>query len=190
MVRTFIAFHLMEKSTIEKIKQFSSKIKNIQPNVKLVELENLHLTVKFLGEIQESTAPKIYKILKEDINDKMFQNKIFDYQLKGVGQFRNYSVLWVKLEGNITFLQSIKDAVENLLNKNLKIERDSRPTFEPHLTIGRLDSKKIKYDTLDKFKDLIKDNKDLEFGSFNISEIKLKKSVLTPKGPIYSDLVY
>lgn len=190
MIRTFIAFELKEQSTIKKVNEFASKLKEFQPKVKLVELENLHLTVKFLGDIHETTAPKIYKILKEEINEKMFQENTFDYILEGVGQFRNYSVIWIKLEGDIEFLQSVKDTVERLLNSNLKIQKDSRPTFEPHLTIGRLDSKKIKHDTLDAFKTLIKDSKELDFGSFEISEIKLKQSVLTPKGPIYSDLIY
>lgn len=120
----------------------------------------------------------------------MFQNKTFEYVLKGVGQFRNYSVLWIQLIGDIQFLQSVKDAVERLLNANLKIERDNRPKFEPHLTIGRLDPKKVNRNTFDKFKKVISENKELEFGRFEISQIKLKKSVLTPKGPIYSELVY
>jgi len=190
MIRTFIAFELKNQKTIENIKDFGSRLKRNQDKIKIVEPENLHLTVKFLGDIDESTAPEIYKILKEEINEKMFQNKTFEYVLKGVGQFRNYSVLWIQLNGDVQFLQSVKDAVERLLNANLKIERDNRPKFEPHLTIGRLDSKKVNRNTFDKFKKLISENKDLEFGSFEISEIKLKKSVLTPKGPIYSDLVY
>jgi 2'-5' RNA ligase len=148
------------------------------------------MTVKFLGNISESLAPKIYEILKTEINEKLFQGKEFKYYLKGVGQFNRFSVLWVKLVGDIPFLQTIKDSVEDLLSIKLKIDRDKRTQFKPHLTIGRLRKEKINYKTFEVFKKLVNENKGMEFGTFNISQIKLKKSELTPKGPIYSDLEY
>ncbi len=190
MIRTFIALELKDKNTIKEIQSFSSRLKKNQQRLKLVEPENLHMTVKFLGDISESTAPKIFKLLKEEINEKLFQDKNFEYQLKGAGQFNNYSVLWIKLNGNIQFLQKIKDSIESLLYEKLNIAKDKRLKFKPHLTIGRLRKNKINYKNFDGFKKLVNENKDLEFGTFNISQIKLKKSTLTPKGPIYSDLVY
>ena len=71
-----------------------------------------------------------------------------------------------------------------------KIEKDKRSQFKPHLTIARLNKKKINYKTFEIFKNLINENKDSTFGVFKINQIRLKKSVLTPSGPIYSDLVY
>jgi len=190
MIRSFIALELTEKSTIENIVSFTSRLKKNQPNLKLVKPENLHMTVKFLGNISESLAPKIYEILKIEINEKFFQGKEFKYYLKGVGQFRKFSVLWVKLVGDISFIQTIKNSVEDLLHLKLKVERDKRTQFKPHLTIGRLKKEKINFKTFDNLKKLINENKTLEFGAFNINQIKLKKSELTPKGPIYSDLEY
>ncbi|MFX1379652.1 MAG: RNA 2',3'-cyclic phosphodiesterase [Promethearchaeota archaeon] len=190
MIRTFIAIELKDNETIEKINLFSQRLKQNQPKIKIVEPENLHITMKFLGDIPEHLAPKIYKILQEEINEKQFQGKEFKYHLKGVGQFNKFSVLWIKLVGNIQFLQNVKDSIEEYLLDKLKIERDKRSEFKPHLTIGRLKKGKINYKTFDTLKNLINQNKDLEFGVFNISQVKLKKSQLTPKGPIYSDLVY
>jgi len=108
MIRAFIAIELNERNTIDKIKSFSARLKQNQPKLKVVAPENLHMTVKFLGNISESLAPKIYKILKEEINENMFEGKKFEYNLKGVGQFNKFSVLWVKLIGDIQFLQQIK----------------------------------------------------------------------------------
>ncbi|MHA2035260.1 MAG: RNA 2',3'-cyclic phosphodiesterase [Promethearchaeota archaeon] len=190
MIRSFIALELTEQPTIENITMFSSRLKKNQSYLKLVKPENLHMTVKFLGNISESLAPKIYEILKTEINEKLFQGKEFKYYLKGVGQFNKFSVLWIKLVGDISFLQTIKDSVEDLLNLRLKIDRDKRTKFKPHLTVGRLKKDRINYKTFDIFKKLINENKNMEFGSFNINQIKLKKSELTPKGPIYSDLEY
>ena len=190
MIRSFLALELREKSTIDNIVSFTSRLKKNQPRLKVVKPRNLHLTVKFLGNISESLAPKIYKILKTEINEKLFQGKKFKYYLKGVGQFNRFSVLWVKLVGDITFIQTIKDSLEDLLKIRLKIDRDKRTQFKPHLTIGRLKKDKIDYKTFDIFKKLINENKNVEFGSFVIQQIKLKKSELTPKGPIYTDLEY
>jgi len=185
MIRSFIALELNDQETIEKIQSFGKRLISNQPSIKLVEPQNLHMTVKFLGNIEESLAPKIYKILKEEINEKIFQDNIYEFKLKGIGQFRKFSVIWIKLIGNIQFLQNIKDNIESLLNQKLKIEKDKRTQFTPHLTMGRLKPNKINYKNFENFKKLLNENKNLEFGPFNIRDVKLKKSVLTPKGPIY-----
>ena len=190
MIRSFIALELKEKLTVENIVSFTSRLNKNQPNLKLVKPENLHMTVKFLGNISESLVPKIYEILKTEINEKLFQGKHFKYVLKGVGQFNRFSVIWVKLVGDITFIQTIKDSIDDLLKMRLKIDRDKRTQFKTHLTIGRLKKDKINYKTFDVFKKLINENKGVEFGIFNVKQIKLKKSDLTPRGPIYSDLEY
>lgn len=186
MIRTFIALELKNEETLGQIKSFSSRLKQNQPNIKLVKPENLHLTIKFLGDIEESLAPRIYEILNKEINQTIFQGKTYKFKIKGTGQFRKYSILWVKLEGDIGFLQNIKNTVETLLNEKFKIDRDKRTKFKPHLTIGRLKSNKINYKSFGAFKKLINENKNFEFGPFTISEIKLKKSDLTPRGPIYT----
>ncbi|MFW9902206.1 MAG: RNA 2',3'-cyclic phosphodiesterase [Candidatus Thorarchaeota archaeon] len=190
MIRSFIAIELKDPGTIEKISSFSYRLKQNQPKIKLVEPENLHMTMKFLGNIPETVAPKIYRILQKDINEELFQGKTFNYYLKGVGQFNRFSVLWTKLVGDIQFLQNIKDSIENDLFDKLHIERDKRTKFKPHLTIARLKKSKINYKTFDSLKNLINENKELEFGIFTVNQVKLKKSELTPKGPIYTDLVY
>jgi len=190
MIRAFIAIELEDKNTINKIKSFSARLKQNQAKLKTVAPENLHMTVKFLGNISESLAPKIYRILKEEINENIFKGKSFEYKLKGVGQFNKFSVLWVKLIGDIQLLQEVKNSTEQLLAEKLDIQRDKRTQFKPHLTIGRLKKDKINYQTFSALKNLINENKNLEFGPFIVDQVKLKKSVLTGKGPIYSDLVY
>jgi len=189
MIRAFIAIELTNKNTIENITSFSSRLKQHQPKLKVVAPENFHLTIKFLGNISESLATQIYNILKQEINEDMFKGQSFNYKLKGVGQFNKFSILWVKLIGDIPFLQQIKISIENNLFERLNIPRDKRTQFKPHLTIGRLKRDKINYQTFSDLKNLINENKNLEFGSFTIDRVKLKKSVLTPKGPVYSDLV-
>jgi len=190
MIRAFIAIELKNKNTIENISSFSSRLKQNQAKIKLVEPENLHMTVKFLGNISDSLASQIYNILKQEINEDMFKGNTFNYKLNGVGQFNKFSVIWVKLIGDTQFLQQVKDSIENILFERLNVPRDKRTQFKPHLTIGRLKKDKINYQTFSALQNLINENKNLELGSFTVDQVKLKKSDLTPKGPVYSDLVY
>ena len=190
MIRAFIAIELNNKETIEKINTFTLRLKKNQEKLKIVEQQNLHLTLKFLGNIPETKAPKIYSLLKSEINTLLFEGKTLEFVLQGVGQFNKYSVIWIKLVGDIPFLQNIKSTIENILYNNMNIDRDKRTQFKPHLTIGRLKRDKINYKSFDTFKNIINDNRKMDFGVFSISEVKLKKSVLTPKGPLYSDLIY
>jgi 2'-5' RNA ligase len=146
--------------------------------------------MKFFGNIHEELAPNIYAIIKRDINDKMFNKRVMKYELTGVGQFKRFTVLWIKMRGDIQFIQSVKNEIEDQLYSRLNIERDKRSQFKPHLTIGRLRKDRINYKNLNVLKNLFNENKETPFGSFSIGEVKLKRSTLTPKGPIYTDLVY
>ena len=124
MIRSFIAIELNDKDTIEKIMSFTSRLKQNQTKLKLVEPENLHITMKFLGNISESLALKIFKILDEEIYTVFFKGNTFEYKLKGAGQFNRFSVLWIKLIGNIPFLQNIKQQIEDLLFERFKTKRE------------------------------------------------------------------
>ena len=188
MIRSFISFDLENEDTIRNVEEFLDRLQKNQPGLKPIESENIHLTVKFLGNIKESTAPKIYHILDKEINEKILGGDSYNYTLKNVGNFRNYQIIWAGLEGDLELLQNIIDTVEEKLNERLKIKKDKRRTFKPHITIGRL--KRRDHKTFDTFKNLMKENRNREFGKFTIDKIKLKKSILTPKGPIYSDLTY
>ena len=190
MIRTFIAIELKNQATIEKIIKFSQRLKQNQQKLKLVEPQNLHFTIKFLGNIREDLAPQVYTLIEEDINTLLFKGETFKYVLKGVGQFNRFSVIWINLLGDIAFLQNIKNELEQKLNQNLAIPKDTRQEFRPHLTIARLNKKRINYKTFDVFKKLVNENKNTEFGNFEINNISLKKSTLTPQGPIYTDLVF
>ena len=78
MIRTFLAFELKEESTIRNIQTFLTRLKQNQPKLKAVESENLHLTVKFLGDIPEDKAPLIYKVIDSEVNQKMFKVRVMN----------------------------------------------------------------------------------------------------------------
>ncbi|TXT58903.1 MAG: RNA 2',3'-cyclic phosphodiesterase [Promethearchaeota archaeon] len=186
MIRTFIAFELQEETTLSEIRNFTNRLKQNQKKIKIVKLDNIHLTVKFLGNIQEDLVPKIYDILEREVNTKILHNQEHMFSVKGVGHYRNYEIIWVGLEGDFELLQTVKDTVEEKLNQQLKIKKDKRRKFTPHITIARLKKNKKDYKTFDSFKETIKESRNRQFGECALNEIVLKKSDLTPKGPIYT----
>jgi len=168
MIRTFIAVDLPKSfiPTIEKI-QHEFRI----PGIKLVEPELVHITLKFLGNIHESNIKAIALALSK-IRCKPFQASI-----KGVGTF-HLRVIWLGVYGNFEVLH---EEVEKALQP-FKFERDLR--FSPHATLARVKTLKQKELILEKIKKL----ENIEVGSFDVNSILMKKSTLTPKGPIYETL--
>lgn len=189
-IRSFISIDLENKETKDNIISFQKQLEKIQPGLKPIVSDNLHLTVKFLGNIRESTAPKIYSILESKVNEKLFRGQELTYTVEGTGQFRNYGIIWCRVNGDMDFLQDVKDTIETSLNSQLKIKKDKYRDYKPHLTIARLKKKRIDYDSFDELKEAVKEKRNYEFGPFTMTQVKLKKSKLTPKGPIYSDLTY
>ncbi|MBP2172999.1 RNA 2',3'-cyclic phosphodiesterase [Methanococcus voltae] len=184
-MRCFLAIELDEEINL-KINEFKkdliSELNNNKNNtnnknsIKFVEDENLHITVKFLGDISEKQLEDLKKV-KLNINKNI--------TVKGLGLFPNKyepRVLWV----GISDLEDEFKEVDKKLSKiGFKKQYGVNYTKKiiSHLTIGRI--KNIDYDTKKWILEFVKNNKSLEFGSCNITKISLKKSTLTPNGPIY-----
>jgi 2'-5' RNA ligase len=155
-MRIFVGIEITNNDITNSIKEFQEKV-NIDG--KPVELQNLHFTLQFLGEISEEIAEKIIQSLKT------IEFSSFDVNLEGIGAFPKPKfprVIWVgtdEIGGNMLIRLSKK--VEKVLEP---LGFFSDKPFKPHITVFRIKKK-------------IGDN------------IKLKKSVLTANGPIYSDLV-
>lgn len=173
-MRVFVAVEVNEKKVIDSITQFQSKL---DIKAKPVEPNNLHFTLQFLGEISEDMAEKI-KVALRTINFSEFNVKF-----RGIGAFPKMKfprVIWIGTDtdgGNS--LVSLAQKVQVLLEP-LGFTLDK--PFKSHITIFRIKNK-----VGDISKELEKFSS-YEFGSQKISSIKLKKSTLTPEGPIYSDL--
>lgn len=141
-----------------------------------MEEENLHLTLKFLGEVREERIRDISEILKEI--SKGF--KKFEVTLQGIGAFPNQSsprVIWTGVEkGRKEMIELQKEIEERLVPLGFKKEERG---FHPHLTIARVKGR-------GDFKELFET--DYKSRTFLIDKIILFKSTLTPKGPIYEEL--
>ena len=173
-MRAFVAVEISNKEVINSITKFQSEINII---AKPVEPQNLHFTLQFLGEISEEISQKIKQALKT------IKFSTFKISFKGIGAFPKMKfprVIWIGTDdvgGNA--LIDLAKKVENVLSP---LGFTSDKPFKSHITIFRI-KKKIGdiSKELEKFETF-------EFGSQEISNIKLKQSVLTSQGPQYSDL--
>lgn len=172
MIRTFIAVELPEKFANE-IQRIGSMIKI--PGVKLVEPRLVHITLKFLGDIHEDKVEPIASALSQ------IKCKPFEASIKGIGVFPKPSyvkVIWLGGLGDFDTLHS--DVERMLLRFKFKQERD----FTPHATIARVKQPVNRTDLMEKITNI----GDPDLGTFSVSSIFLKKSTLTPHGPIYETM--
>lgn len=139
---------------------------------KMTELENLHLTLKFLGEIEEEKLEEVRKSLRE-IKEKSFEGKLDHAGFFSV--LGNPKIIWIKLNGKGIF--DLQKKIDEVLSINFKKEE----RFMGHLTIAR-----VKY-VSDKsgFRKYV-ENIGVKEVPFKINSFKLMKSELKPLGPVYS----
>lgn len=174
-MRTFVAIEISSNEIIDSISKFQSKI-NI--NAKPVEPHNLHFTLQFLGEISQDTVEKIMMSL----NSVKFSS--FMVNFNGIGVFPKLKfprVIWIGTDENGgNELIKLAKKVENILTPlGFSVDKP----FKPHITVFRIKNKIGDVSKeLDKFKSI-------DFGTQEITEFKLKQSVLSSKGPVYSDLM-
>lgn len=177
-MRSFISMDITSKEVIDKIKNFQTNLKNSACPMKIVERENLHLTLKFLGEIGESS----YKRIVESLGPSLSEYSSFEVNLKGTGFFPSISdlrVIWVAMNApEIVYIQ--KEIDDTLYSMGFKEDRK----FVPHLTVSRVKSSLNKKSLLN----VLDDYKEYDFGSDMITKINFKKSILTSQGPIYETL--
>jgi 2'-5' RNA ligase len=174
-----MAFDIDNPAVRNKLAKTQALLVQTGADVKLVETENIHVTMRFLGDITSGMVDKIFEEMKN------VQFVPFNVQLKGVGVFPSLSyprVVWAGITEGTNELQSIFDQLELRL-RGLGFAADEHG-FSPHLTIARVRSGRNKA----QLADFVKQNTDLDFGTIKADCLRLKKSVLSPKGPTYSTL--
>jgi 2'-5' RNA ligase len=170
-MRLFLAIDLPEeaKDNVEKLKLELKGIKGVKPVAK----ENIHLTLKFLGEVADNKAEEIVKALEQ----VKFQP--FNLSISRIGAFPNenrISVLWADATPAEPLVALKKD-----IDKALPRFKDDHP-FKTHITFAR-----VKYiaNEADKKKILDILRKPVDKVEFAVNNFRLYKSTLTPEGPVY-----
>lgn len=145
--------------------------------IKWTEEWNMHVTLDFLGELEETQVEKI----KEILNNIVPRHKSFNYWLDHLGGFPNAqrpNVLVAKVgEDQAQSVRLHAEIYTTLKEKGLISETR---LWQPHITLGRIKNEPIDIKGLDKIK--------LEKTSWPVTEIVLMKSELLPRGPVYTIL--
>jgi 2'-5' RNA ligase len=179
VVRAFIAVDLNE-SVREKLVAVQGLLPTAAARLKPVEPPNIHLTLKFLGEVPEEKIGAITKATEEAASG--FQK--FNVHIKGIGVFpslHNIRVIWAGIsEGRERVIELQRKIDVALQPLGFRLERD----FHPHATLARVKFVRERA----RLVDFIKGKSNEDFGVTEVDSVELKQSTLTPKGPIYSTL--
>lgn len=181
-IRAFIAIELPDA-----VKAGLSSLQNRlrpdeHPYVKWVHPEGVHLTLKFLGNIAEDRVPQIV----EGITSAAQGVSPFQLHLGGLGAFPNFQrpqVIWVAIKGEVEKLATLQRGIDQALLP-LGFSMESR-SFTPHLTLGRLRERASPGERRG-LGELMMSTKFEGEIPFDVGEISLMRSRLTPKGAIYS----
>jgi 2'-5' RNA ligase len=183
-IRSFIAIELPGEVKRELVRLQEELRLGSRTSVRWVDTNNIHLTLKFLGDIDENITGRITAILEEVASG----TSPFRLEIGGLGVFpnpRRVQVVWVGLSGDIEKLGQLQKRIESGLVP-LGFAAESR-SFTPHLTLGRVRDRA----TTEERQDLGRLIEGMRFESgagLKVDSVNLMKSQLTREGPIYSRL--
>ncbi|ATW24228.1 2'-5' RNA ligase [Candidatus Formimonas warabiya] len=177
-MRTFIALEL-NSPVRDQLAQISAPFLGKNREIKWVAPENLHLTLKFLGEITANQCEGIKNALKEICA----KHHPFSLTFQGLGafpHFRSPKIIWAGVNDSAPLLGLVKD-ISSL------IKAGDGKDFRPHITLARIKENSPRL--LDVIKDLEEKRSHL-FGTVKIEGISFMESVLRPAGPIYQKISF
>ena len=176
MIRTFFALPIVATPGLRRL---HSRLCELGDRFRPVALGNLHVTLKFLGDITPSQVPEICAIVKPIVEVR----PAFHVRLSGLGAFPNArrpSVAWAGL-GGAESLGEIAGELDRALAA-LGFVPEVRP-FQPHLTLLRVKSRPP-----EELLSLLAEEAGAEYGTAPVKEIEFLQSELTPRGSRYSKL--
>jgi RNA 2',3'-cyclic 3'-phosphodiesterase len=183
-IRAFIAIELSVE-TKSYLSVIQSTIKSIDPDIaKWVNTDNIHLTLKFLGNINPASINSI----NQNIQNVAFSNKAVNLNLGELGFFpdsKRIRVIWIGFKGELRGLIDIQKELDTRLSKiGFQIEKRS---FNPHLTLARV------YDNIDdtrrkSFFEQVISSIEIKDHVFEASRISLIKSELLRYGAVYTNI--
>ena len=179
-IRSFIAIEVNKGDIQERIMGFQKDLLETNADLKLVKAENIHITLKFLGDITTSLKGKIAEELMR------IHFSPFEIEFRDIGVFprlTRINVIWIGIKKGVPELLNLYNQIESRLT-TIGLRHETR-RFKPHLTVARVQSAKNK----NKLTNVILKLQNSVFGTLLVNSIKFKKSILTPTGPLYSTLL-
>ncbi len=179
LIRTFIAVNLAS-FVVEEIAKVQAALRAADPGVvRWTRVENMHLTLKFLGDIEQDCVAPILSRLRRVVHDRP-AFRVEARRLGGFPDLKRLRVIWVGLSGEgLTVLS--KDLETALRELHFPAEKRE---FHPHVTLGRVRSQR----GWDQVLPLVQHYAHTSFGTSVIDQVRLYRSDLRPTGAIYTAL--
>jgi len=178
-LRCFIAIDI-DKRIKELIVNIQQELSAARCPVKWIKPECIHITLKFLGEVDDQQTTQIQQLLKT-LADNFVETTIKTSHLGAFPDPKHPQIIWLGIEENDTLFR-LQQAIEDELFK-MKFKKETR-RFSPHITLGRVKSPK----NMKQLSSSIVAMTDAPVLTQAIDHVKLYKSTLTPHGPIYESL--
>lgn len=134
-LRTFIAVE-MSPSVIGRVGDLIDKLRIAPAEVNWVRPQQMHLTLKFLGDVPDTETPDVCRV----VNEVAAEFEPFEVTCRGTGAFPNLRdprTLWIAIEDGADELKRLAALLDDRLSSELGYARESR-AFHPHLTVGRV----------------------------------------------------
>lgn len=180
-MRTFFAIDI-EKKVLEKVVTQMEKFRKIEEGVKWVKPENLHITLYFFGEIDDSTLKPLEKVIKGSIAE-IHEFPVTVRRVSAFPSIKRPRVIWLGIDNTTNEMKGIFESIKKGLEiERLFVNREERE-FASHLTIGRVKG----YCNQGLIQEIYNMENEV-FGTFSVREFILYKSTLTRGGPIYEKL--
>ncbi len=183
MLRTFIAIEIPEEIKKAISSQSAGLRKALGGGVRWVAPENVHLTLKFLGDI----SPANVKMLTQSLEAEAGLHEPFTVKVGNLGVFptpRRPRVIWVGLDAPAG-LPRLQRGIE-AMTARLGYAAEDKP-FSPHLTIGRVRDQ-VSADEMQSMRAALENTKVGALGTFEVAAVHLFKSDLQPGGAVYMRL--
>lgn len=178
-IRTFISFETPALIR-EKMLELQTELKKSNAHVRWEPESKFHVTLIFLGNIEEQLLLKIITVIQESLTTFT----VFDVIYQNLGAFPNNRtprIIWIGCQNPDGKLQQMKETLDKQLEQ-FGIQAEHRQ-FHPHITLGRVKSPKGRKDLTQKLESLT-----FQPMETTITEIAIMKSVLKPEGSEYSIL--
>jgi 2'-5' RNA ligase len=179
-LRTFLALDL-DGAILDRLDEARTEIDDPRSKVRWVARENLHLTLRFLGEVSDEMIAGVCELAAGAAG----QVGAFDFDVRGIacipprGQIR---MIWAQIDDPTGEMAALHEILSAELS-GLGLKEDAR-SFKPHVTIARV--KFIR--NPDGFREVAADHADTHFGTQHAEELVTYSSKLTPGGPIYTPM--
>lgn len=178
-IRTFVAVEMPEEVR-RQFGEVQAELQRAEAHVKWVEPQNIHVTLKFLGDITEEDLGRLYEGVTKGVQG-LAPFEIVLSQLGAFPNLRRPRVVWIGVERGKEKLIELQKRLEESISQHGFSKEDRK--FSPHLTIGRVKLPRGTDDLVNAIKAT-----PFESNSIGIREVVVMKSTLTPEGPIYTQL--